>query len=302
MTLEKLSWYSKVERRKIISENFKVLPVRKDDMFNDLFGEDNMNTIEWVVMQILNCKYEDIHGKVIVRNTKLSRMNKKERRKIVDLLVNYNNCDINIELNNNFDGQYIRNYLYAFILILNKYLRLNKEDKSYYNKLYKVISVNLNWYKTKELGKKMPPKREIVLPCNDANNDYLLKIIMVNLDYYSGICYNDVAKEERLYKLLTIDNKKELDRIIQDEELLKEYGSKVLELSKNGDGNMEWKEEYDEIISRFENYQAGKIDKEREMIIGMNENHVSPETIAKIAKISLEQVKEILKEETAAVK
>ena len=43
----------------------------------------------------------------------------------------------------------------------------------------------------------MPPKREIVLPCNDANNDYLLKIIMVNLDYYSEICYNDVEKKEK---------------------------------------------------------------------------------------------------------
>ncbi len=69
---------------------------------------------------------------------------------------------------------------------------------------------------------------------------------------------------------------------------------------------MEWKEEYDEIISRFENYQAGKFDGQREnmreMIVSLSENHVSPETIAKAAKLSLEQVKEILKEETAAVK
>ena len=69
---------------------------------------------------------------------------------------------------------------------------------------------------------------------------------------------------------------------------------------------MEWKEEYDEIISRFENYQAGKFDGQREvkreMIVDMKENHVSLETIAKIAKLSLEQVKEILKEETASAK
>lgn len=270
-------------------------------MFNDLFNDQEMKTIEWVVMQILNCKYEDIHGKVEVKNTKLARLNRNERRKYVDLLVHYNNNEINIELNNNFNGQYIRNYLYAFILVLRNYLR---KDKDYYNKLHKVISVNLNWYKSKELGEKMPPKRVITLPCSDINDDYLLKIIMVNLDSYSKICYNEVTKDDKFYKLLTIKDKMELDYLIQDEELLENYGSKLIELSSKEE-NMEWKEEYDEILSRIEEYQAAKYEgieqEKREMIVNLNKNHVSLETIAKSAKLSLARVKEILKEEAVTI-
>ena len=38
-----------------------------------------MNTIEWIAMQILNCSYEDIHGKVEVRNIRKQRVLKNER-------------------------------------------------------------------------------------------------------------------------------------------------------------------------------------------------------------------------------
>ena len=31
-----------------------------------MFNENQMDTLEWMVMKILNAKYEDIHGKVIV--------------------------------------------------------------------------------------------------------------------------------------------------------------------------------------------------------------------------------------------
>ena len=43
-----------------------LLEVRYDRLFHDLFNENEMDTIEWSVMQILNANYEDIHGKVAV--------------------------------------------------------------------------------------------------------------------------------------------------------------------------------------------------------------------------------------------
>ena len=41
-------------------------------------------------MQIKD-NYEDIHGKVEVKNIRLTRINRKERSKYVDLIVSYKN-------------------------------------------------------------------------------------------------------------------------------------------------------------------------------------------------------------------
>jgi len=74
-----------------------------------------MDTIEWIVMHILNCRYEDIKGKVKVLNIRLERVNKKERSKYVDLIIEYQNEKIILKLNNHFHGIYTRNILYALI-------------------------------------------------------------------------------------------------------------------------------------------------------------------------------------------
>lgn len=69
-----------------MKENF-IPQVKSDILFHDLFNENEMDTLEWLVMQVLECKYEDIHGKVKVKNIRLTRTNKKERSKYVDLIV-----------------------------------------------------------------------------------------------------------------------------------------------------------------------------------------------------------------------
>ena len=73
----------------------------------DLFNEYEMDTLEWTIMQILNCPYEDIKGKVSVDNVRLNNISTSERVKVVDLKVKYKNQTILIELNNNFDGFYM---------------------------------------------------------------------------------------------------------------------------------------------------------------------------------------------------
>ena len=67
----------------------KLLQVRSDILFHDLFNENDITTLEWVVSKILGCSYEDIKGKVKVHNIRLPRVNKQERNKYVDLIVEY---------------------------------------------------------------------------------------------------------------------------------------------------------------------------------------------------------------------
>lgn len=105
---------------KKLKEN-EVLQVRSDTLMHDLINEKEMDTIEWLVMQILDCSYEDIHGNVIVNNIRLPRTNRKERNKYVDLVVTYNQEKVIVELNQHFDGVYVRNFLFGMNQLLNNY-------------------------------------------------------------------------------------------------------------------------------------------------------------------------------------
>ena len=112
-----------------------------------------MSLLEWTASQILECDVSEVKGKVSVLNIRLPRTNEKERIKYVDLVVIYKNQKIIIELNNNYQGFYLRNVLYALNTLSNYY---NLDKYNYYEKenFSKVILVNLNWYKTKSLSKK----------------------------------------------------------------------------------------------------------------------------------------------------
>ena len=121
----------------------RILQVRYDKLFHDLFNENDMNLLEWASSQILECDVKEIKGNVSVLNIRLPRINENERVKYVDLVVIYKNQKIIIELNNNYRGFYLRNVLYALNTLSNYY---NLDKYNYYDKenFYKVILVNLN--------------------------------------------------------------------------------------------------------------------------------------------------------------
>ena len=63
----------------ILDEN-EVLEVRSDILFHDMFNAEDMDTIEWTVMMILDKPYEEIRGNVEVSNIRLTRTSKDEKR------------------------------------------------------------------------------------------------------------------------------------------------------------------------------------------------------------------------------
>jgi len=98
-------WY--LPRRCITSK--LISPVKSDLLYHDLLNGDNMDMIEYIVMQILKVSYSDIHGKCRVSNSRLSRIDRNDRVKYSDLIISYMEYDIIIEMNNNFDGNFKRN-------------------------------------------------------------------------------------------------------------------------------------------------------------------------------------------------
>ena len=93
----------------IILKEDEVLEIRSDRIFHDMFNEYEMDTIEWLVMKILDCSYSNIHGKVKVGGTESPALAKNDKGKRLDLIVYYKDKIIDIELNNNASAEYLRN-------------------------------------------------------------------------------------------------------------------------------------------------------------------------------------------------
>ena len=285
----------------------EILQVRSDKLFHDLFCKEDMNALEWAIMQILDLEYQDVHGKLSVDNIRLTRVNKKERNKYLDLILELDDEKILIELNNNFDGMYIRNFLYASNVLLNNYKsvdvnakKLNEMD-SYYKRVTRVLLINLNWYKDKKYIN-IPDKTIYEIPYSDFETGYLLKIINVNLEKFTKLCYDKTKESDKFYKLLTINNKRDLDSLIKEEELLLNYSKKLMELSSNKEflegvmdqvieDNVEKQTAY--LFGRNEGIEQGILQNKKEMIIKMHEK-LSIEEISNLTGISISKIEKII--------
>ena len=300
-------------KKSYMPEDGQILEIKSDRLFHDMFNEHEMNTIEWTVMMILGKPYEEIHGKVKVGNVRLTNMSKNDKQKFVDLIVELSDKKIIIELNNNYEGSYLRNTLYAINIINNSYI----DSGGYYDEKIQGILINLNWFKSNT--KNNYSKKEIIYDYpkeGEEKKDYLLKIININLDYYSNKCYNEFEGVDRLSKLLTIKDKKELKEFTRDEKLLDDYFNKMDRLSHNEEYcKMVWDERIDEKLRNIDAYNGGKMagieegrregidlgrkegieEGRREAIINMYNNNLSVEIISKCVNLTTDEVNEIIK-------
>ena len=280
----------------------EILQVRNDILFHDLFNEKDIKAVEWVASQILECDVKELKGKVSVKNVRLTRTNKKERTKYVDLIVEYKNEKIVIELNNNYEGIYTRNLNYAFNTLLNFY---NNNGCSYYERdaIFKVILVNLNWYKNKNL--EIPGKKIHTIPYPDEKiNDNILTIININLDYYEELSYDNVILFDRFFKLLTVDSKEKLEQFSSVDEL--DAYSKNLEYFSNDKEYVEelMRAEAEEIMRNQEKYFAGfhegedkgKLETQTLIVKNLLNKNMTDLEIMEITNITKEELDNIKKE------
>ena len=280
----------------------EILQVRNDILFSNLFNEKDIKAVEWVASQILECDVKELKGKVSVKNVRLTRTNKKERTKYVDLIVEYKNEKIVIELNNNYEGIYTRNLNYAFNTLLNFY---NNNGCSYYERdaIFKVILVNLNWYKNKNL--EIPGKKIHTIPYPDEKiNDNILTIININLDYYEELSYDNVVLFDRFFKLLTVDSKEKLEQFKEFDEL--DAYSKNLEYFSNDKEYVEelMRAEAEEIMRNQEKYFAGfhegedkgKFETQTLIVKNLLNKNMTDLEIMEITNITKEELDNIKKE------
>ena len=286
----------------IVLKEDEILEIRGNRIFKDMFNEYEMDTIEWLVMKILDCKYEDIHGKVKVGGNESPSLSKDDKGKVLDLIVYYDNKIIDIELNNNSGLEYTRNANYISNRVIND--NLIGED---YSKKTQGILVNLNWYKLKSDIENIDTVVETIweYPSLKKNKpNYFVKFINVNLFKMQQICYDDVKEKEIVWKLFTIKNKKELNNLVKEEKMLNNYCKKLERLSKSKEYcRMIWDERIDEKLRNHDAYETGKDEgieqgteqNRTEMIMRMNRKKIDISTISEIANIPVQKVEEIIK-------
>lgn len=282
----------------------ELLDVRSDRLFHDLFNENEISTIEWVAMQILECNHDDIKGKVTIGNIRLPNTSKQGREKYVDLIIKLSDEEqILIELNNHFNGNYLRNLIYAFEIINNNY-NVGERNHELAKKRVRIILVNLNWsdYTPNEV------KEVIEYPYpSDKVDGYLLKIINLNLDCYDKFCYNEINYVDRLAKLLTITDKEEMQDVINQEKLLKSYYNKLSYLSddseyrkglmnENIERTMEFVDAYNDGLNDgwHRGMDKGIKQTRKEMVLKMYQENIDINTISKCTNLSNEEIEKIV--------
>lgn len=232
-------------KRNNISFEYEIIPVIYDNIFHMLLNKENVKTLEFAVSSIMNYTYPRVCKNVSVLNIRLTTSNTKQKQKYVDLILKIEDTILILELNNNYEGNYTRNYLFMVQELLNNYnlpIEKSKTKKNYnkiYEKIVRVILVNLNWYKSIIKREKIPFKEviETPYPSEDVEGN-VSKIININMDKVSKMNYNEITNDLYFYKLLTITNKKELDDFLllyDKNNLLSNYKKIITKISNGTD-------------------------------------------------------------------
>ena len=123
----------------------------------------------------------------------------------------------------------------------------------------------------------------------------MIYFCIIFLDYYDNLKYDSIKKEDKLFKLLIVDNKDELESLVKDEQLLSKYRKRIIYLSNDKDY---WKdmmsEESEEFFRKQEAYLNGYDARQQEMILDMHANNEPLEKISKYFKLTLEEVQAII--------
>ena len=141
-------------------------------------------------------------------------------------------------------------------------------------------------------------------PRTYEENDYLLKMVNINLDYYVDKNYNEVDEYEKLFKLFTIKSLKELKELTKNDIHLHEY-AEVMEslMRKKGYKEMVLSDLMEERLRQDEirtcmnmAYNDGIEKSQHETVINMYQNKIPLNMITKCVNLTLDEVKKIIKE------
>lgn len=213
--------------RKTKLEKWKIIPLRYDFMFVEIFNDEkNIDITESFLASYFCIDIDKIKGKLKLKNRNLNVKNKKDKSKQVDLILELSNEVINIELNNEFpQGKIDRNVVY----VSNTHSRNLKYGEKSYNKIVKTHQINLvsvscnedriveKYFFRNEKGKKLTEK---------------IQIDVIDMEKAKEKCYTHSKQEVNISKwceAFLTDNKNIFKEKVGEMNMSKETKEKLIQ-------------------------------------------------------------------------
>ena len=188
----------------------ELIPLTFDIMFTEIFNNpDNICILEEFISNYLDIPLNLVIGNLEILSRRLSKEERYDSRKEVDLLLNYQGKKINIEMSNSAsDGVINRNVVYL-CKIHGRQLKTNDINYSKINDTIQIMFNNFDtgndlkttWYLRDDAGNILTSK---------------LRIDIINLVKGKDLCYTGSEKVDYLInwcKLLTTSNKDNVKNI-----------------------------------------------------------------------------------------
>lgn len=301
--IEKLEEESINERIKEVLEGGDVLKVKDDRTFRLLFNTVDNDALTWFMAKILDKNINDIKKVVKLENSALKPLNKYDKGKSVDFIVDVGDDVIIVEMNNNSTGRdYTRNLYYAFHALLTKV-----EIGDNYQKRHAIL-INLNWFKEKDDKYKPVDVIEYPYPIlGKEKEESIITVKNINLSYYDKMLYTGVEMKGFQWKLFTINKISELEDVKKNIKELDNYCNELKRISESREYCMHvWSDRIEKNLSGLADFndgiskgkelgiQEGIEQAKREMVINFANNDVSVDIISKSTGLTIEEINKII--------
>ena len=274
-----------------------------DVVFKAVFCDENEPELLKIFLEkILNIQIEELH----FLNQELQPNDVEERKKIVDLLVKVDNEYIHVELNQiHSEYLHVRNFCY-FTNIYSKHTRRGEE----YDLVNEYIHIDISY----GLRDKQEKREYYVM--DEMGNKYVknIKIIEFNMDRIMDFWYNNDNEKIKEYKyLIMLDlDRNSLNVLSEGDSFMEDYKKKIDRLNES-DRYTSWitPEEDERLILNTEKrisynegkeegiqegIEEGKRKSQIEIAKAFIQNKVELGIISKSTGLSIEDLKDLVKE------
>ena len=248
----------------------KVIPATFDPVFKALLtSEECREYLADLIHIVTKIPKKDIVDNIVIKNSEHMNNNANEKRKISDLIVDVLNNRINLEMNKEYyEGLFSKNNAYQHKIASEQFL----SGESYLEEK-KIIQINFDMF-TKFDERKiikfmiMDTERHII---EDANYEkYHVNLDLINKLYYNK---NELSKEDRELLLLTMEDVRDIEKIVEDDDTMKKAKEKLVDLSEDTElVGMYDKEIVDRKVNNTKLLYAEKVGMERGMKKGIEQN------------------------------
>ena len=228
----------------------EIIPITFDRMFTEIFNnEDNICILEEFISDYFGYELESVRGNLKIESRNLQKRKYDSTKKEVDLLLNYDDKEINIEMSTGWNKDVInRNVLFLCDIHSNQNYRR-------YTDIKPTVQINL-------LGFNFRNKFKSSIYLCDPSDGYIvtekLRMDIINMEKGSKMCYTDDENTNKLIKWSKVfmsKTKEELESVLKDTISVESQDKLIYDVVRLS-GDEEMKKNYEEMTKHELEYDA----------------------------------------------